>query len=365
MAENPYDGLVKRLNQFPSGAPDKPELREILKILFTEEEAKLGAVLSLQPFREPVEVIAERVGKDKEEVEKMLDKMAEKGLVYVAPKKGKKCYALLPMVPGIFELQFMKGGTSEREKKLAKLFNDYYMSGWGKEGWSFKVPFARAIPIQEHIPSNATVQPYDQVKHLIENATDMALSYCFCRHEHELLDKSCGRPKDVCMLFGPFVEYAVSHGFAWRATKEEMLAALERAEEAGLIHVSDNIQEKINFICNCCGCCCGILGTITKLGIKDGVARSSYILKIDWDACNNCGACAKRCTMGALTTEGKGKEKKLIFDESICLGCGVCIRACKKRQALRLVERPNPNVPKKTFLELGYSMIAGIQRPQE
>ena len=43
-----------------------------------------------------------------------------------------------------------------------------------------------------------------------------------------------------------------------------MLAALDRAEQAGLVHLTDNVQDKVNFICNCCGCCCGFLGTVTN-----------------------------------------------------------------------------------------------------
>jgi len=362
MADNPYDALIARLNQFPSGAPDTHELREILKILFTEDEARLASALNLQPFREPAEIIAQRAGVSPEKVDEICERMSQKGLVFVAPKKGKKCYALLPMVPGIFELQFMRGETGDREKRLARLFHDYYINGWGKAGWTFKTPFARTIPIQETIRSQTTVHPYDQVKTLIENATDMALTNCFCRHEHELIGESCGRPKDVCMLFGPFVEFAVQRGFAWRVTKEAMLETLERAEEAGLVHVSDNIQEKISFMCNCCGCCCGILGTITRLGNRDGVARSSFILSMDWDMCNNCGACAKRCQVGALTTEGKGKQKKLIFNKAYCIGCGVCIRACKKRQAMSMIPNPEAPAPKRTYMELGYSIIADMQK---
>ena len=96
---------------------------------------------------------------------------------------------------------------------------------------------------------------------------------------------------------------------------------------------------------------------MTRLGMKEGVARSSLILEINWDKCDNCGACAKRCQVKALTTEGKGKKRKLLFDSSLCMGCGLCIRACKKREAIKMVPRPEAPIPKKTYLELGYALL--------
>ena len=45
-----YQRLTKRLNRFPQGAPPSESLYAILKILFSEREAALVAVLPLQPF---------------------------------------------------------------------------------------------------------------------------------------------------------------------------------------------------------------------------------------------------------------------------------------------------------------------------
>ena len=241
-------------------------------------------------------------------------------------KDGNDCYALLPLVPGIFELQFMKGETSPEKQELARLFDAYYHNGWGKASFGHGQAFARVVPVERRIPIDYAIQPFEKVTELIINATSMALTNCYCRHEKELLDKACDAPKDVCMIFGPFADFAVDRGFGRRATRDEMLQALGRAEQAGLVHVADNV-ERINFICNCCGCCCGLLGTITKLNIDTAVAVSPFIAEVDPELCIACGECVNRCHVSAIKIDKTENIAKL-SEKRRCIGCGLCATAC-------------------------------------
>lgn len=354
-----FEAVMARLDEFPSGAPATPQLRQIVETLFTEEEAKLAGQLQLQPFREPLSRICSRTGYAPEVARALLESMADKGLVFAREKDGEMAYALLPMVPGIFELQFMRARTDPKSRALAKLFNDYYFSGWGEKGFALKTAVARTIPIQQELPAGQAVQTYERVRDLIRGQKYSALTNCFCRHEHELLGKSCGRPKEVCMIFGPFVDFAVERGFARRATAEEMFRALDLAESAGLVHLSDNLLDRINFICNCCGCCCGILGTITKLNLPGAVAHSPYRLRVDEAACTNCGACAERCQVRALWMEGDELKRDL----HRCIGCGVCVSACEF-SALSLERRPEAEIikPFPTYLDLGMALVKERQQ---
>jgi Pyruvate/2-oxoacid:ferredoxin oxidoreductase delta subunit len=358
---NGYDALMAFLDKFPTGAPPTENLRNILKIILTDEEAMLASKLSPHPFREPLKKLCDRIGADPEKTKALCESMADKGVAYAEVKDGEPHYSLLPLAPGIFELQFMKGLYDEKSKKLAKLFDDYYVEGWGETSFAIGAPFARTIAIEQEIPAGQEVQPYEKVKELIVTNKHKALTTCFCRHEHELLGDSCGRPKDVCMVLGPFVNYAVERGFARRASDEEMLMALERAEDAGLVHLSDNIANKINFVCNCCGCCCGILGTITKLNIPTAVAHSNYIVARDEDACIDCGDCAERCEVGALAFSEDGKE--LTVDYKRCIGCGLCLRACNE-EALSLARRPDDELikPHETYFEMGMAIVRSMKR---
>jgi len=356
-----YDQLMDLLDKFPTGAPPTENLRSILEIILTEEEAALAGKLSPHPFREPLESICNRTGHEPQELRPKLESMADKGVVFAQQKDGEPAYSLLPLVPGIFELQFMKGLYDHKSRELARLFNDYYFEGWGEKGFALNEPFARTIVIEKEIPAGQEVQPYEKVKELILSNSKKALTTCFCRHEHELLGKSCGRPKDVCMILGPFVDYAVERGFAKRASDEEMLMALDRAEDAGLVHLSDNIERKVNFVCNCCGCCCGILGTITKLNIPTAVAHSNYIIAQHQDLCIACGDCVDRCQVGALALGPEGDG--LVIDEKRCIGCGVCVGACEQA-ALHLERRPQEDIiaPHQTYMEMGMAIVRSMEK---
>jgi len=354
-----YDALMSLLDKFPTGAPPTANLRRILEVILSEEEAGLAARLMPHPFREKLVRLCERTGQTPEKIKPLLERMADKGVVYAEVRDGEPHYSILPLVPGIFELQFMKGLYDEKSKELARLFNNYYFEGWGQKSFAISEPFARTIVIERAVPAGQEVQPYEQVKELILNHKHKALTTCFCRHEHELIGKGCGRPKDVCMILGPFVNYAVERGFARRASDEEMLLALERAEEAGCVHLSDNIQEKINFICNCCGCCCGILGTITKLNIPTAVAHSNYIAALDSDACVSCGDCLDRCQVKALTMD----DDVLALDAKRCIGCGLCVSSCGS-DALALERRPDDDLiaAHASFFEMGMAITRAVKR---
>ena len=103
------------------------------------------------------------------ELKPVLETLADKGLVFARPKDGEMAYSLLPLVPGIFKLQFMKASYDPKSKALARLFNDYYFEGWGKASFGFKTSFTRTIPDRKAIAPNQGIKPYRNVKELIEN----------------------------------------------------------------------------------------------------------------------------------------------------------------------------------------------------
>jgi Na+-translocating ferredoxin:NAD+ oxidoreductase RNF subunit RnfB len=88
-------------------------------------------------------------------------------------------------------------------------------------------------------------------------------------------------------------------------------------------------MEGVGYVCNCCGCCCGILRGITKFGIEDSVAFANYYAVIDTQFCANCGTCVERCQMGAIS-EGDGFS---VADRKRCIGCGLCVSGCPNNVA--------------------------------
>ena len=83
-------------------------------------------------------------------------------------------------------------------------------------------------------------------------------------------------------------------------------------EQVGLVHTVSNVTEGVGYVCNCCGCCCGILRGITDWGIADSVAYANYYAVIEPEFCADCGTCIERCHVGAISDGrrvlGRGPE---------------------------------------------------------
>ena len=111
--------------------------------------------------------------------------------------------------------------------------------------------------------------------------------------------------------------------------------AVDRAEEAGLVHFTDNV-ELANISCNCCACCCVAMQALNSFSVPAIFTTSRYIVRLDDAECNACGDCTSACHVGALHIY----ENRLIVKPPRCIGCGVCVSKCPA-SALDLVLRAN------------------------
>ena len=364
MTEAIYEKLADALSIRGGGIPAVKckAFFALLEELFTPKEAELAIKMPLSPI--PAGTFAkEIVGGDPKEVKSLLETMADKGIVFTVDRDGQRFYVLMPLVPGIFEMQFMGGEVSERTKRLARLFDDYFALARDvetrhpavSEGRTI-VPFARVITVETDIPTNVTIHPYDKVSEYIAKSDYIAIGTCYCRHHGELVGNPCSKPKDVCMAFGPQAKYVAERGFAKLVSREEALKVLDRSEEAGLVHCSSNTGKYISFICNCCGCHCGIIQSM-KRGVIPMGAVSSFLVMVNEDECSGCGTCIDRCQMDALSLDGA----MLVRKAECCIGCGLCISVCPT-EALKLELRKGAAVPPHDQRELNAAMMASLQQ---
>jgi electron transport complex protein RnfB len=335
MSENVYKKLATRLNELPNGYPpteDGAELR-LLEKIFTPEEADLTAKLRLT-LETPAQ-LADRIGGDPKELKTQLRAMLRKGLINAGKAEGGLGYGLLPFVVGIYELQM-----AILDEEMASLFEDYYIQAFGHM-LSLEPAFHRVLPVNETIKAGIEVRPFESTAYLVENAKAWGVQDCICRKQKALINDPCEHPIENCMVFSPRPGSFDNHQTVRALTKEEAMATLKEAAEAGLVHSVSNTIEGVYYVCNCCTCSCGILRGMAEIGIANVVARSAFINTVDEDLCEGCEICIDYCQFDALALAA---DALLIeINPTRCVGCGVCVPACPE-EALVLVRRPDEEV---------------------
>ena len=160
-----------------------------------------------------------------------------------------------------------------------------------------KTPLTRALPYEQHIPVESVVTTWESAREIVRRAGYGAVGMCYCRHKKEHLGRSCdkGAPtREICISLGSAARFMVRRGFAEERSVEQLLAVIDRARDLRLTHITDNIRHKPSFICNCCSCCCELLGGVMR-GFPNGVAKSGYTIAGDTEKCLGCGLCANVC----------------------------------------------------------------------
>lgn len=324
-----YRKLAQALDDLPNRFPPTAsgtELR-LLALLFTQEEAALACALRLEPAS--AGEIAVRAEADPKETRNTLKRMVAKGLIDIKKGEGEFGYALRPFVVGFYE-----GQLQRMDVEMATLFELYYRETQG--GILKETPaLHRIIPVGRAIPLQIDIHPFEQATEILEHAQSWGVRECICRKQQHLLGKDCGHPLESCLVFAP-VKNAFDRSTVDRAiTKEEALRILRMTEDAGLVHSSGNYRDGVEYICNCCTCCCGIIRGIADYGIMSAIARADFQIALEPDTCTACGECIERCQFHALSLTGA----VLDIDLARCMGCGLCVVACPE-EGLRLERRP-------------------------
>lgn len=318
-----YESLAAALDRLPNrfpGTPSRIEL-DLLKQFFTPEEADLAGRLSGEMTA--VEVIASQNNLDVETTWDLLNKMLDRGLVWADQSEGIQRFRLAAFIVGIYENQNL-------DQTTAHLF-EQYMAGGGAKGILGSEPaIQRVIPAQGAVKSE-WILPYDDIRSILEGMKMFQVRDCICRVERQLAGHPCHFPTRMCLSFTQF-EYSPGPD---NISKEEALEILDRSEEIGLVHTVSNFAEGFNYVCNCCGCCCGILRGITDWGIENSVAQANFYAVIDAHLCRGCGTCIERCQVKAIVEQGDVS----VVDRKRCIGCGLCVTGCPN-DAARLERKP-------------------------
>ncbi|MDZ7721301.1 MAG: 4Fe-4S binding protein [candidate division KSB1 bacterium] len=341
-----YSDLSKRLNRFPQGAPPSERLFDILKILFSEKEAELVSLLPIKPFTVSK---AARIWKmDEARAQTVLDELASRAILVDMPQNGETQYVLPPPMAGFFEFSMMRVRGDIDQKVLSELFYEYmnveeefiknlFTDGETQLGRTFVNEQALSAENALH------VLDYERASEVIKTASHRGISLCYCRHKMEHMGRDCSAEKDICMTFNSSADSLIRHGHAREVDVSEGLDLLQKAQDQNLVQFGENVRNSVNFICNCCGCCCEAMIAARRFAILNPVHTTNFLPDIDSDSCNGCGKCVNVCPVEAVSLVSandpkKPNRKKAHLNVDICLGCGLCVRACPN-QSIQLKSR--------------------------
>ena len=333
---NNYEQLTDRLNRFPQGAPDSHLLKEILKILFTDREAELVSLLPIRPFT--IEQASRIWSLDETQTRNILDLLASKAILVDIVQANTTHYVLPPPMAGFFEFSLMRLRDDIDQKALSELFHQYL----NVEEDFIRDLFTRGDTqlgrVFVHEPALADQQSlhvldYERASEVIETAESMGISICYCRHKMQHLDKACEAPMDICMTFNTSAASLIRHGHARKVDVIEGRELLKQAYANNLVQFGENSRERVNFICNCCGCCCEAMLAAKRFAHLHPVHTTNYIPALVSASCKGCGKCVNICPVEAMSLVSVNdphnpKKRTARLNEEICLGCGLCLRSC-------------------------------------
>lgn len=338
LVKSGYAALVDRINLSPQGAPPSETLYKILKVLFSETDASRVSLLPIKPFATET---AARIWKIKtSDAQKILDNLADRAILLDMEENGKQTYMLPPPMAGFFEFSLMRIRGDFDQKALSELFYQYLNVEEDFIRDLFTVGETRLGRVFVHEPAlsgkpSLCVLDHERATEVIQTAHYRGISICYCRHKMRHLGRECNAPKEICMTFNAAAKSLIKHGHARGVSKEECLDLLHIAYDEKLVQFGSNVREKVNFICNCCGCCCEALIAARRFGLLHPVHTTNFLPEIQAGDCTGCGQCVNACPVEAMTLvsandPGKPKKKKARLREEVCLGCGLCVRSCKE-----------------------------------
>lgn len=269
--------------------------------------------------------------------------MADRGILFSLRKNGTTRYGAIPFVHGLFEFQIKR-----MDRELASMVRQY-MDAEFKDAMSFSASnFLRVIPVQKSVDQRSRVAPYEDAIKLLEKVDQIVITDCACRKSNAALDQDCGKPLEVCLMFGSMGQYYLDHDMGREIDMEEAAKILADAHDKGLV-TQPATSQNTSGMCNCCGDCCGPLTSLKHHPKPAEMVFSNYFARVDETLCTGCETCLERCQMEAILIDDEALAR---VDPDRCIGCGLCVTTCPT-EALILAQKGEDafQVPPETTFE--------------
>lgn len=354
--EQIYRDLQKHLDKQVVGYPATKTGAEIrlLQRMFTPEEAQLAMRLRYKPAS--VGSIYERAqgsGMSLAAMEQMLNGMAVNGAIGRTERVGSRCFYTLPLLVGMYE-----GQVSRIDPEFLDDFASYTKNrAFGLAMLSTEVPQMRTIPVEKSLSFEHHVTTYDHLEDVITGSEGpFAVLECICRKSAGIRGNTCKKTArlETCMAMGDMATMIIESDSGRAVERGEALEIARLNQADGLVLQPSNTR-KVDFVCACCGCCCGMLALQKGLPKPLEFWATNFYASVDADLCTGCGICVETCQVDAVTIDKDQDISLLNLDR--CIGCGNCVVTCTAG-AMMLVKKDREVVPPEDTEDLYETLMA-------
>jgi electron transport complex protein RnfB len=328
------------------GWPESKYLPMIIKKMATIKQSEIMLLLPMTS-----EDIAEKLDMDKNEIDKELEELFEKGLVF----PSKKGWRIGRQVDSLHDLTLSNkkywdsyGGT-----QIADLWNAFERLEW----WPIFVDnfreadtkLFRVMPAWEAVKDNPDFLSFEDIEKVYKDAETIVVLPCPCRQEN--YDKDGRVPDEICISLNRSAQYNLKRGVGRKITCEEAMALEKESRKHNFItHVPNNAVTNM-VVCHCHPSSCLLFLAYEQYdSIVEAASRSRYEANVpDPLLCTGCQTCVEMCHFQAIDMKkypGMRKWKAYVNSEN-CVGCGNCVAKCPKEGAIVLkLVRPPEHIPK-------------------
>jgi NAD-dependent dihydropyrimidine dehydrogenase PreA subunit len=335
---------------------------------FTEDEMQGFVDMPMGVRFTPLDFSA-KTGRDLEECKRLCQLFADDGFLMHSKNEIGDFYHQVPYFQGVVEYHLNHVDSEDPTTYTCGIVGTDF-TGPQSDMETSGTPTFYVMPVNEDVVGDeAGIKPYDDVRKIIDVCDSFAIAPCYCRYlalrttgadpdmpniadflsgdYQDYFSPLCNQRVETCLQLGQEADYWVECGVARRITKQEALEYMDRSVKDGFI-LQSNFSKYSGTICSCHEDSCGIIAGWNSLGSHEAIGASKpfqqishYVLDVDFDACIQCGTCAGRCPMHAITMDGvyNGVSGYPQVDPA-CFKCGQCAYVCPQG-ARKLVARPD------------------------
>jgi NAD-dependent dihydropyrimidine dehydrogenase PreA subunit len=345
-----HEDLI-RFYEFQMGQlPHRQAFKRALQTTFSQQDLRIFFLLPFlgQTTMDKLEKKAARAGIPAEVVRETVGRLIPAGIVdsYVTPA-GRIC-GRAPVI-ALLEFQVCLDEESPMRAVCTQVMNDWIE---GKtQSIPTRTPYYRVLPVEATltgtrqpaeialnavVPDPRQVLPIDVISEMLKKESLIVVADCYCRSTKNRVGEGCSHPLETCFYFNELGMVKLEAGYGRRIGYDEAIGILRHCEESGLVHNVSNCEGKIQTLCNCCACSCGVLKAVAR-GQRNIGAPARFVVEFREERCNYCAKCLGVCNLANITLV----DRKLMINVADCIGCGQCISHCPEG-ALRLSLRERP-----------------------